>query len=218
MAASMFEESGEHDSLPLCFEQLHNEWDSKDVRGFHNDHFPQGHGPTDCCRWFRESKNHSDGYEVQYKSFYEPYVVVQKNAIPLYDERFTGYGMNKISHIAAMIATKSYESFWVLTNAFLVAEEHPKSQAWQAVYGKQECSEWERFALKARFRRFCGDLCESYEPALSSATSSLLNSLTITDTSKEVVCEVEQDSKFANHDSLASSRARGTGRDCVRAS
>ena len=36
--------------------------------------------------------------QVQYKWPYEPYVIVPRS-VPLYDERFIGYGFNKISHI-----------------------------------------------------------------------------------------------------------------------
>lgn len=34
---------------------------------------------------------------MPFEPCFEPYVVVDKNAVPMYDERFRGYGMNKVN-------------------------------------------------------------------------------------------------------------------------
>lgn len=40
------------------------------------------------------------GYAVPFKPCFEPYVVVDKTVVPMYDERFRGYGMNKVNERA----------------------------------------------------------------------------------------------------------------------
>lgn len=35
-------------------------------------------------------------YDIPFEPCFEPYVVVDKTVTPLYDERFRGYGMNKV--------------------------------------------------------------------------------------------------------------------------
>ena len=40
-------------------------------------------------------------YEVVYEECYEPYVIGSRRLLPRYDERFRGYGMNKIQHLYA---------------------------------------------------------------------------------------------------------------------
>ncbi|CAN0464386.1 unnamed protein product, partial [Laminaria digitata] len=35
-------------------------------------------------------------YTVSYSSCFEPYIVANKSTVPMYDERFRGYGMNKV--------------------------------------------------------------------------------------------------------------------------
>ena len=36
-------------------------------------------------------------YPVEYELHFEPYVMMRREDVPSYDERFRGYGMNKIS-------------------------------------------------------------------------------------------------------------------------
>ena len=33
---------------------------------------------------------------MEYASCFEPYIAVDKSVVPMYDERFRGYGMNKV--------------------------------------------------------------------------------------------------------------------------
>lgn len=63
-----------------------------EASAFHVGHFPAGHSPTNFDKWFDSEQ----GYQVSYSDFYEPYVVAAKSRIPHYDERFRGYGMNKV--------------------------------------------------------------------------------------------------------------------------
>lgn len=94
------------------------------------DHFPAGHEPTDYRRWASAAAP----YPVRYAELYEPYVVVRKDAVPRYDERFVGYGMNKIAHILACHARGL--AFHVVPSLFVAAPTHPKSTDWERTYGK----------------------------------------------------------------------------------
>ena len=47
--------------------------------------------------------NHVTISQVNWEPDFEPYVVVPKN-IPEYDERFMGFGWNKVSHILELDA------------------------------------------------------------------------------------------------------------------
>ena len=62
---------------------------------------------------------------------YEPYVLVTKNLVPWYDERFTGYLEDKILHIQNMVSMGF--SFAVHPEAFVVHYPHPNSKDQQLV-------------------------------------------------------------------------------------
>lgn len=94
------------------------------------DHFPAGHEPTDYRRWAAATAP----YRVRYAELYEPYIVVRKDAVPRYDERFVGYGMNKIAHIMACHARGL--AFQVVPSLFVAAPTHAKSTDWERTYGK----------------------------------------------------------------------------------
>lgn len=51
---------------------------------------------------------------------YEPYIIANKARLPRYDERFRGYGMNKISHLYEVAASGLH--FVVLPHVFLCGE------------------------------------------------------------------------------------------------
>uniref|UniRef100_A0A915KBM2 Glycosyltransferase n=1 Tax=Romanomermis culicivorax TaxID=13658 RepID=A0A915KBM2_ROMCU len=85
------------------------------------DEWEKGHSVTNYSRWMMTS----DAYEVLYQTDYEPYIVTQRENLPLYDERFVGFGWNKVQHIMEL----SYASFKfvVLPNVFLVHQPHSPS-------------------------------------------------------------------------------------------
>ena len=58
---------------------------------------PWGHGPTNTSRWIRLSEPVM--YKVRYEPKYEPFVLLAKEFAPWADERFVGYGGNKIAYI-----------------------------------------------------------------------------------------------------------------------
>ncbi|XP_013415637.1 LARGE xylosyl- and glucuronyltransferase 1-like isoform X2 [Lingula anatina] len=82
--------------------------------------WPQGHAPTNFAKW----RSATTPYKVSWESDFEPYVVVSTN-ITDYDQRFVGFGWNKVSHIMELDA-QGYE-FVVLPNAFIIHMPHAPS-------------------------------------------------------------------------------------------
>ena len=54
--------------------------------------YPVGHRSTNYKKWFTSG----EPYPIKFKSGYEPYVLVNRRLMPWYDERFRGYGWDKV--------------------------------------------------------------------------------------------------------------------------
>ena len=80
-----------------------------------------GHSPTNYEHW----KNASVPYRVSWALDFEPYVVIKSNVLR-YDERFVGFGWNKVSHIMELDA-QGYE-FVVLPDPFIIHLPHSPSR------------------------------------------------------------------------------------------
>lgn len=52
----------------------------------------EGHKPTDYKQWFHATAP----YPIHYQNGYEPYLLIDRRLMPLYDERFRGYGYDKV--------------------------------------------------------------------------------------------------------------------------
>ena len=73
-------------------QQLMQMWEARQVIQF-AEFYPVGHRSTDYPKFF----NSSAPYAVKFKTGYEPYILVSRKAMPWYDERFRGYGWDKVS-------------------------------------------------------------------------------------------------------------------------
>ncbi|XP_068596788.1 xylosyl- and glucuronyltransferase LARGE2s [Brachionichthys hirsutus] len=82
--------------------------------------WPKGHAPTDYAKWRTATKP----YRVEWKPNFEPYVVVRRDC-PEYDQRFVGFGWNKVSHIMELDA-QEYDMI-VLPEAFMIHMPHAPS-------------------------------------------------------------------------------------------
>uniref|UniRef100_A0A915PL69 Uncharacterized protein n=1 Tax=Setaria digitata TaxID=48799 RepID=A0A915PL69_9BILA len=114
-----FEYVGSHvPSVPHTKNALLAELNARRMQIFRRDLWIQGHAATDYDRWMRTDQE----YSVLWRSDYEPYVVVRRSRLPPYDQRFVGFGWNKVSHAMSLNAA-GYE-FVVLPDAFLVHQPH----------------------------------------------------------------------------------------------
>lgn len=102
------------------------------AEGFHVTRYPRGHQATDFDRWLAESEG--GVYPVEYEEGFEPYVVCRRLEVPAYDERFRGYGLNKVAHLRRMAIVDGFE-FLVASSAFVSAREHQGSPDWLRTFG-----------------------------------------------------------------------------------
>ncbi|KAM3624824.1 uncharacterized protein V6R79_002119 [Siganus canaliculatus] len=82
--------------------------------------WPKGHAPTNYAKW----RTATTPYKVEWEPDFEPYVVVRRDC-PEYDQRFVGFGWNKVSHIMELDA-QEYDMM-VLPNAFMIHMPHAPS-------------------------------------------------------------------------------------------
>lgn len=122
--------------------------------GFHVGHFPQGHSATDFDRFFGASSG--GAYRIDYQACYEPYIVAEKALLPRYDERFRGYGLNKVSHL--MACSRAGFEFVVAEEAWCVSPEMAKSEAWKKMYKKGEKDPLLAIRVQVLFDKFKQEL------------------------------------------------------------
>eukprot|EP00850_Spirogloea_muscicola_P021316 SM000244S08551 [mRNA] locus=s244:58262:65729:- [translate_table: standard] len=134
---------------PRNMDQLRTAWEERQVVGFHCQHFPRGHQPTNFEKFLDQST--SVPYMVQYREYFEPYVLCSRKAVPLYDPRFRGYGMNKIAHLYEC-AVKGMQ-FVVLREHFFVAAPHAKSSAWDRTFGQSK-DPFQKLRIQGLYRHF----------------------------------------------------------------
>uniref|UniRef100_A0A452HVP2 Uncharacterized protein n=1 Tax=Gopherus agassizii TaxID=38772 RepID=A0A452HVP2_9SAUR len=115
--------------------------------------WPKGHAPTDYAKW----RTATVPYRVEWQPDFEPYVVVRRDC-PQYDQRFVGFGWNKVSHIMELDA-QEYELL-VLPNAFMIHMPHAPSfdiSKFRVSAGYRDCLQtlWEEFHqdLSRRLKR-----------------------------------------------------------------
>lgn len=111
----------EVDDFPLTKERLLN----AGATVFHHDNWAPAHDASESDRWRRES---GGTYPIHTgknaHESYEPYVVVKRKGLPHYDERFDGYGFNKVQWILCLRC--SGYKFNVVEDAFVLHAEHKK--------------------------------------------------------------------------------------------
>lgn len=76
------------DSKPGLLQQ----WDKGRVVPFASQVWPPGHRATDFTRW----RSVTTPYEVAFQEGFEPFVIMHRLLVPPFDERFEGYGRNKV--------------------------------------------------------------------------------------------------------------------------
>lgn len=127
------EKSSSFDSfqMPSSKTLVHSLYENQQIIGFHTKHFAPGHKATNFDLWFQSNFP----YQVNYEEGYEPYVIAFRSLVPKYDERFRGYGMNKITHLYE-INSMGFK-FTVLPHVFLVTLPHSPSPSYNKTYGHE---------------------------------------------------------------------------------
>lgn len=109
------------------------------LRGFHTEHYPQGHGPTDFSRWAADREAEEAGgvalpYVVEHAEGFEPFVVASRARLPVFDERFRGYGFDKVLFFHQLHAEHAPTAMRVLPFGFAIDVPHPHSADWHATF------------------------------------------------------------------------------------
>ncbi len=106
--------------FPSNKQELETYMTDREVVPFKWEYYKPAHRPTDYSKWLRVV----DPYSVSWKEQYEPYIVVRYNTTR-YDERFAGYGENKVSHIMELHA--QHYQFIVLPDVYVIHYPHEPS-------------------------------------------------------------------------------------------
>ena len=114
----------------------------------------KSHQATNYKTYFEST----DPYLINWVSRYEPYIVVRSDVVR-YDERFMGYGYNKLAHIT-LLKAQGYR-FIGLPDVFIIHTPHPPSidrEIWDHPSFKA-CidSVWKKFLveLQHKYGRYC---------------------------------------------------------------
>uniref|UniRef100_A0A5S6QQW4 Glycosyltransferase-like protein LARGE2 n=1 Tax=Trichuris muris TaxID=70415 RepID=A0A5S6QQW4_TRIMR len=132
-----FELNSLHGKFPINKTKLQELYLEGEIAIFGKDKWNKGHVATDYDRWMTAVRP----YKVSWSTDFEPYFVVSRN-VSAYDERFVGFGWNKVSHVMQLEA-EGYE-FYVLPNVFAIHYPHAPS------------FENSRFQTSASYRRCLG--------------------------------------------------------------
>lgn len=106
--------------FPKTKAELLSQLDMGDLFTFRYHVWPKGHAQTNYAKW----RISTQPYKVDWNHDFEPYIVVSKD-IPKFDQRFVGFGWNKVSHIMELDVL-GYQ-YYVLPNAFMIHMPHAPS-------------------------------------------------------------------------------------------
>jgi hypothetical protein len=106
-------------------EKMSSLYKKGEVDAFNGRDAPWGHGPTNTSKWVRLSRPIL--YRAQYQPKYEPFVILSRRIAPWADERFVGYGGNKIAYINQLHGLGF--GFHVHPYGYSIHVPHPRTHA-----------------------------------------------------------------------------------------
>lgn len=89
---------------------------------FHEYH-RRGHGATNYTKWYGCGYGEYSHYPIEYEFQYEPYFMGHTRGLSYFDDRFRGFGMNKVAWVQEL-DLRGYK-FRVLCDAFVAHVWHP---------------------------------------------------------------------------------------------
>ncbi|KAK9825605.1 hypothetical protein WJX74_010038 [Apatococcus lobatus] len=108
-------------------QQLQQMYEARQVIQF-AEFYPVGHRSTNYPKFF----NSSTPYAVKFKTGYEPYILVSRRAMPWYDERFRGYGWDKVMQLYQLDSMNF--QFVVHPTAFVIHRPHIPSSGYNHTF------------------------------------------------------------------------------------
>jgi hypothetical protein len=97
---------------------------------------PWSHDPSETSRWIQLASDETMPYSIHYESRYEPYVIIARDLAPWADERFVGYGGNKIAYMNQLHGLGF--QFYVHPSGFVVHVPHTSTDAFKKFVEKKK--------------------------------------------------------------------------------
>ena len=104
------------DHIPQSKEEVVKLFREEKATQFHS-FFAKAHGPVDYLKWTEAQEDYLIPFE-NINNRFEPYIVIRKDLLPSYDERFRGRGCNKVSSFWELARMKV--EFQVAHDLFIV--------------------------------------------------------------------------------------------------
>ncbi|EFO89717.1 CRE-LGE-1 protein [Caenorhabditis remanei] len=123
-------------TFPHTKEQLVKAFFKKKINVFRGITWPSAHNSTNVAEWIIAE----DVYSVNYEKNYEPYFIIKKSSCPMYDQRFGGFGWNKVTHVL-QLRMMNY-TFKVSPTSFMIHQNHNISNSlfrWRHDSHYQKC-------------------------------------------------------------------------------
>ena len=115
-------------SMPQTLDELHGCLRSNNCVVFDGEYNPQGQASTDVRAWKAMKPGSVRRIPCITSDRYEPFVALRKSSLtPLFDERFVGYGKNKVELLVHL--RRSGHAFEVLGGGFVLHFPHMPSTA-----------------------------------------------------------------------------------------
>ena len=112
--------------MPTSFAALRSCLDAGDCGVFDGEYTPQGQASTDVKAWLRLGTGATRRVPCITSERYEPFVSLQRTeATPIFDERFSGYGKNKVQLVVHL--RRAGYAFEVLGRGFVMHFPHKAS-------------------------------------------------------------------------------------------
>ena len=115
--------NGKGVAVPKNKDDLLNGVENHRIQPVHADKFAGAHAITNYKKWYEQDLHRP--YQVKFKGVFEPYMVGPKT-MPRFDERFAGYGMDKVE-LNYQLNAAGY-TLLVAPGAFVVHHNHPKAK------------------------------------------------------------------------------------------